>query len=100
MAILAKRYFTDEAAAFTHLEGVLWADGVVCPHCGTVDRAGKLKGVKAKNGKVRPGLWKCYSCRKQFTVRVGTGIWDASKTVPTRTVELLPGSCSISTSPA
>ena len=62
MAIFAKRYFTDEAAAFTHLEGVLWPYGVVCPHCGTVDRAGKLKGVKAKNGKVRPGLWKCYSC--------------------------------------
>src|ERR1700724_4858534 len=72
MAILAKKYFTDEAAAFAHLEGLLWADGVVCPHCGTVDRAGKLKGVKGKNGKVRLGLWKCYSCRKQFTVRVGT----------------------------
>lgn len=79
MSILAKKYFTDEAAAFAHLEGILWADGVVCPHCGTVDRAGKLAGVKGKNGKVRLGLWKCYSkgCRKQFTVRVGT-VFEAS----------------------
>jgi transposase-like protein len=72
MAILAKKYFINEAAAFAHLEGLLWADGVVCPKCGTVDQAGKLNGVKGKNGKIRLGLWKCYSCRKQFTVRVGT----------------------------
>jgi hypothetical protein len=52
----------------------LWADGPVCPHCAVVGKAGKLNGVKGKNGKVRIGLWKCYTkqCRKQFTVRVGT----------------------------
>jgi len=74
MSILSKKYFQTEAAAFEHLEGLLWADGVVCPHCGTVDKAGKLNGVKGKNGAVRLGLWKCYSkgCRKQFTVKVGT----------------------------
>ena len=74
MSILAKAYFNNERAAFRHLERLLWADGVVCPHCGTVDGAGRLKGVKGKNGKERLGLWKCYEakCRKQFTVRVGT----------------------------
>jgi transposase-like protein len=74
MSVLDRRYFRDEDAAFRHLESILWADGVVCPHCGTVDKAGRLKGVKGKNGKARPGLWKCYStgCRKQFTVKVGT----------------------------
>src|SRR2546429_434251 len=74
MSILAKKYFRDEAAAFEHLEGLLWVDGVVCPHCGTVDKAGRLNGVKGKTGKPRFGLWKCYSkgCRKQFTVKVGT----------------------------
>jgi transposase-like protein len=72
MSILAKRYFNNEKAAFKHLEKLLWKDGVVCPKCGTVDRAGQLEGVKGKNGKVRLGLWKCYECRKQFTVRVGT----------------------------
>jgi transposase-like protein len=72
MSILAKAYFHNERAAFRHLEKLLWADGVVCPKCGTVDRAGRLEGVKGKNGKTRLGLWKCYECRKQFTVRVGT----------------------------
>jgi transposase-like protein len=45
-----------------------------CPHCGVVDQAGRLNGVKDKRGRARVGLWKCYSreCRKQFTVKVGT----------------------------
>ena len=74
MSILNRKYFQSEAAAFAHLEAIVWADGVVCPHCGVVDRAGRLAGVKGKTGKVRHGLWKCYSkgCRKQFTVKVGT----------------------------
>src|SRR5580704_5346138 len=74
MSLLDRKYFKDEKAAFGHLEAILWADGVVCPHCGTVEKAGRLNGVKDKEGRVRPGLWKCYSkgCRKQFTVRVGT----------------------------
>lgn len=72
MSMLSRKYFQDEKAAFKHLEGILWADGVVCPHCGTVDKAGKLEGVKDKKGRVRLGLWKCYACRKQFTARVKT----------------------------
>jgi transposase-like protein len=74
MSILAKAYFHNERAAFRHLEKLLWADGVICPKCGVIGSAGRLEGVKGKNGKVRLGLWKCYEagCRKQFTVRVGT----------------------------
>ena len=72
MSILSKPYFHNEKAAFKHLEKLLWKDCVVCPKCGTVDRAGQLEGVRGKNGKTRLGLWKCYECRKQFTVRVGT----------------------------
>jgi transposase-like protein len=67
MSILSKKHFHNEATAFAYLEKVLWADGVTCPHCGTVDRAGRLNGKTT-----RVGLWKCYACRKQFTVRVGT----------------------------
>jgi hypothetical protein len=33
--------------------------------------------VKDKKGNVRLGLWKCYHCRKQLTVRVGT-VFEAS----------------------
>jgi transposase-like protein len=74
MSVLAKAYFHNERAAFRHLEKLLWKDGVICPKCAVVGRAGRLEGVKGKNGKVRLGLWKCYEagCRKQFTVRVGT----------------------------
>jgi transposase-like protein len=74
MSMLTKRYFQSEKAAFEHLEATLWNDGVICPHCGSLESARKLQGVKDKKGRVRNGLWKCYAkeCRKQFTVKVGT----------------------------
>lgn len=67
MSILSKPYFRNEAAAFRHLEKLLWADGVVCPHCKSLERSSRMKGKAT-----RIGLWKCYECRKQFTVKVGT----------------------------
>ena len=72
MSVLNKPYFQDEAAAFTKLESIVWPNGPTCPKCGAVDRIGSLDGVKDKKGRVRPGLKKCYHCRSQFTVRVGT----------------------------
>ncbi len=78
MSVLSAPYMHDEAAAFAHVEAMLWADGPVCPHCGVVDRAYRLEGVRTKpsqknpEGKERHGLWKCRECRKQFTVRKGT----------------------------
>ncbi|HHN66597.1 MAG TPA: IS1595 family transposase, partial [Thermopetrobacter sp.] len=78
MSILARKYFYDEAAAFEHVESILWPEGPVCPHCGGMDKAYKLKGVRTKpskkhpEGKERHGLYKCGHCRKQFTVRIGT----------------------------
>jgi transposase-like protein len=69
MSVLSKPYFHSMAAAFAHLEKVLWGGDPVCPHCGTVANATKLQGKAT-----RPGLWKCKTkeCRKQFTVTVGT----------------------------
>jgi transposase-like protein len=64
---LSAPYFHNEAAAFGYVEAKLWPDGPICPHCGVIGQAGRLKGQS-----VRPGLWKCYACRKQFTVRMGT----------------------------
>ena len=78
MSILSKAYMHDEAAAFAHVESIVWPDGPVCPHCGVVDSAYRLEGVRTKaskkhpEGKERHGLWKCRECRKQFTVRKGT----------------------------
>ena len=83
MSALSVPYMHDEAAAFAHVEAMLWPDGPVCPVCRTVDDAYVLKGVRTKpskknpEGKVRHGLKKCKDCGKQFTVRAGT-IFEAS----------------------
>ena len=78
MSALSAPYMHDEAAAFAHIEAMLWPDGPVCPKCGVIGEAYELKGVRTKpskknpEGKVRQGLKKCKACGKQFTVRVGT----------------------------
>lgn len=79
MSVLSQARFHDEAEAFRFLESIVWADGVVCPHCGVVGgRVYNLEGVRSKpsvknpEGVVRHGLKKCGECRKQFTVKVGT----------------------------
>lgn len=68
MSVLSKPYFHDEAKAFEYLESILWADGIVCPHCGVI--GGKV--YKLDGNTTRLGLKKCGECRKQFTVKVGT----------------------------
>jgi transposase-like protein len=67
MSVLSREIFHNEAAAIKHLESIVWANGVSCPHCGVVDRAGRLEGKKTPIG-----TWKCYACRKKFTVKVNT----------------------------
>jgi transposase-like protein len=71
-SVFSAKHFNDEAAAYAFVEAHLWANGRVCPHCGVVDRSGALKG---KSNRI--GLYKCYACRKPFTVKVGT-IFEAS----------------------
>ncbi len=46
--------------------------GPVCPHCGGVERISKMQGKST-----RVGLYKCYQCRKPFTVRMKT-IFESS----------------------
>lgn len=78
MSVLSREYFHNEAAAFEHVESILWPQGPVCPHCGNMGRIYKLEGVYSKASKKNPegverhGLKKCGECRKQFTVRIGT----------------------------
>lgn len=57
----------DEPAAFFSLEKLVWQDGPACPHCGETSRLGRLSGLSTP-----VGMWKCYACRKPFTVRYGT----------------------------
>lgn len=66
-SVLSQKHFHDEAAAYEYLEARIWARGRSCPHCGTLDRSSKMEGVST-----RIGVYKCYACRKQFSVKVGT----------------------------
>lgn len=69
---LSAKHFHDEAAAYAYVESRIWPEGPVCPHCGGVERIGKLTGKST-----RIGTYKCYQCRKPFTVKIGT-IFEAS----------------------
>jgi transposase-like protein len=71
-SIFSAPHFNDEAAAYAYVEARIWVNGRVCPHCGVVDKSGPLKG---KSNRI--GLYKCYACRKPFTVKIGT-IFEAS----------------------
>jgi transposase-like protein len=71
-SVLSDKHFHDEAAAYRFVEKRVWPDGPVCPHCGGVDRISKMKGEST-----RIGTYKCYQCRKPFTVKVGT-IFESS----------------------
>jgi transposase-like protein len=66
-SVLNASHFQNEAAAYAKLESLVWPNGPVCTHCGCTDRM-KLMLGKA----TRPGLYKCYACRKQSRVTVGT----------------------------
>jgi transposase-like protein len=82
-SVLSDLRFHSEAAAFDYVEKQLWTNGAICPHCGEAKRLGRLEGVHSKPSKKHPegvakhGLWKCYACRKQFTVRIGSIFEDS-----------------------
>ncbi len=67
LSVFNSRALQDEAAAYRWVEAQIWPDGPVCPHCGGVDRLSPMKGKST-----RIGTYKCYQCRKPFTVKVGT----------------------------
>jgi transposase-like protein len=71
-SVISAKVMQSEAAAIAWVESKVWPDGPVCPHCGGVERIGKMGGKAT-----RIGLWKCYQCRKQFTVKVGTVFEDS-----------------------
>jgi len=74
-----------EADAYVLLERLRWNGEPVCPHCGAVDGHYYLKPRDGSTSrKTRTGaasqrrVWKCRSCRKQFSVLTGT-IFHGSK---------------------
>jgi len=76
-SVLSDKHFHNEVAAYSFVEARVWPNGPVCPHCGGVDRISKMGGKST-----RIGAYKCYQCRKPFTVKVGT-VFEASH-VPMR----------------
>lgn len=72
MSVLSQKHFHNEVAAYKFIEARIWPNGATCPHCGGVDRISKMKGKST-----RIGTYKCYQCRKPFTVKVGT-IFESS----------------------
>lgn len=77
MSALSAPHFHNEEAAYAYVEARIWPEGPICPHCGGVERIGKMGGAST-----RIGTYKCYQCRKPFTVKIGT-IFEASH-VPMR----------------
>ena len=73
---IMEQFATDEAAR-THLEGIRWPKGIVCPHCKCSDQS-KFSDIAAnRQSKVRAGLRYCSACAKQFTVTIGTIFEDS-----------------------
>ncbi|MFH1132469.1 MAG: IS1595 family transposase, partial [Pseudomonadota bacterium] len=71
-SVISKAHFQNEEAAYAYVEARLWPNGPVCPHCGATERIGKMGGKST-----RIGTYKCYACRKTFTVKIGT-IFESS----------------------
>src|SRR3984893_9628484 len=71
-SILEAKVLRDEAAAYAWVEARIWPEGPVCPHCGGVERISKMGGKST-----RIGVYKCYQCRQQFSVKVGTVFEDS-----------------------
>ncbi|MGO9172039.1 MAG: IS1595 family transposase [Rhodomicrobium sp.] len=72
MSILSDLHFHNEEAAYAWVEARLWPDGPQCPRCKGTERVGKLQGKST-----RIGTYKCYECKKPFTVKVGTIFEDS-----------------------
>lgn len=66
-SVLDEPRFRNEQAAYAYVESIVWANGRFCPHCGVIGKSGVLGGKST-----RIGTYKCYACRKPFTVKVGT----------------------------
>jgi transposase-like protein len=79
LATLAAEY-SDEAMARLKFEEMRWGkgcEGVTCPHCGLVGQPNCYRVQRMVGSSTRPGLWRCRSCKGQFTVTKGTVFEDS-----------------------
>lgn len=66
----------DEARKL--LERIRWPEGPTCPHCSFTERIYSIEADESK--KIRPGLYECGGCKRQFTVTVKTVMEDSKLT--------------------
>ncbi|HVT38247.1 MAG TPA: IS1595 family transposase [Gemmatimonadaceae bacterium] len=64
----AIRFFADPDVALAFIVQLRWPNGVICPRC----EAEKPSYLTTRR------IWKCRSCRKQFSVKVGTIFEDSA----------------------
>src|SRR5277367_500482 len=64
----AIKYFSDEQVCIDTVASLRWPNGAICPQCGNGEHY-YLATQKR---------WKCKSCKKQFSVKVGTIFEDSA----------------------
>ncbi len=63
--------FPTEESARTWFEGLIWADGRHCPHCGST------KTTECDKEKTHPMPYRCNDCKLYFSARIGTVMEDS-----------------------
>src|SRR2546426_12391417 len=63
----AIRYFSDPDVCLMFVAALRWPDGIECPRCGS--REFSFLATRR--------LWKCKSCKRQFSVKVGSIFEDS-----------------------
>src|SRR5690349_21308187 len=64
----AVRFFSDPDTTIAYVAKLRWPEGPICPRC---------EGREHSYLKTRR-LWKCKSCKRQFSVKVGTIFEDSA----------------------
>src|SRR2546429_6237384 len=64
----AIRYFSDLDVANEYVAKLRWPDGPVCPRC----------GGREHSFLTTRRIWKCKTCKRQFSVKVGTIFEDSA----------------------
>jgi hypothetical protein len=68
----AIRYYSDTQTCINAVAMLRWQDGSpICPSCNAAQGERNHYWLKTQ------ARWKCYSCRKQFSVKVGTIFEDS-----------------------